>query len=50
MGMTAAQAAGSVESFGLLNPFWPDLHTLAIEAEQNTDKLPDFTMIQPDKA
>ncbi|KAB2765742.1 AAA family ATPase [Brucella anthropi] len=46
MGMTGAQAAGSVESFGLLNPFWPDLHTLAIEAEQNADKLPDFTMIR----
>ncbi|NDR55359.1 ATP-dependent DNA helicase [Aliiruegeria sabulilitoris] len=46
MGKTAAPSASSVESFGLLQPFWPDLHTLAIEAEQNSDKLPDFSTIR----
>ncbi len=43
MGMTAAEPS---ESFGLLLPFWPDLHTLADEAEQNADKLPDFSTIR----
>src|SRR6056297_237177 len=43
MGMTAAELS---ESFGLLLPLWPDLHTLADEAEQNADKLPDFSTIR----
>jgi hypothetical protein len=46
MEMTAASSAGSADSFGLLHPLWPDLHTLAIEAEQNTEKLPDFSTIR----
>lgn len=41
--MTAAEPS---ESFGLLLPLWPDLHTLAEEAEQNADKLPDFSTIR----
>lgn len=43
MGMTAAEPS---ESFGLLLPLWPDLHTLAEEAEQNAEKLPDFSTIR----
>ena len=46
MGKSASPAAVSLESFGLLLPLWPDLHTLADEAEQNADKLPDFTTIR----
>ncbi|MCE8540217.1 AAA family ATPase [Ruegeria pomeroyi] len=37
---------GNWEGFGLLLPLWPDLHTLAAEAEQNADKLPDFSTIR----
>ena len=43
MGMTVAVYS---ESFGLLLPLWPDLNTLADEAEQNADKLPDFSAIR----
>lgn len=46
MDMTAAPGAGSLESFELLLPFWPDLHTLAVEAEQNAGKIPDFATIR----
>ncbi|MDO8986171.1 DUF4145 domain-containing protein [Cypionkella sp.] len=46
MGMTADPAALTSESFGVLLPLWPDLHTLADEAEQNADKLPDFSTIR----
>jgi hypothetical protein len=46
MGMTADPAALTSESFKFLLPLWPDLHTLADEAEQNADKLPDFSMIR----
>ena len=34
------------ERFGVLLPLWPDLHPLATEAEQNADKLPDFSTIR----
>ena len=34
------------EGFGLLLPLWPDLHALAAEAEQNANKLPDFSTIR----
>ncbi len=44
--MTATPAAVASESFGLLLPLWPDLHNLADEAEQNADKLPDFSTIR----
>ena len=44
--MTADPFAVSSESFGFLLPLWPDLHTLADEAEQNADKLPDFSTIR----
>lgn len=37
---------GNPERFGVLLPLWPDLHTLATEAEQNADKLPDFSTIR----
>ena len=43
MGMTASVHS---ESFNLLLPLWPDLNTLADEAEQNADKLPDFSAIR----
>ena len=46
MEMSASPAAGSLESFGLLLPLWPDLHALAAEAELNADKLPDFSTIR----
>lgn len=46
MEKSARPAAVSSEGFGLLLPLWPDLHTLADEAEQNADKLPDFTTIR----
>ena len=46
MEKSARPAAVSPEGFGLLLPLWPDLHTLADEAEQNADKLPDFTTIR----
>ncbi len=44
--MTAALAAGNSEGFGLLLPLWPDLHTLAAEAAQNADRLPDFSTLR----
>ena len=34
------------DGFGFLHPFWPDLHALAVEAEQNTENLPIFTAIR----
>lgn len=37
---------GNPERFGVLLPLWPDLHTLVTEAEQNADKLPDFSTIR----
>lgn len=37
--------AGS-DGFGWLLPLWSDLHTLAVEAEQNAYKLPDFSAIR----
>jgi hypothetical protein len=37
---------GNPERFGVLLPLWPDLHSLATEAEQNADKLPDFSTIR----
>lgn len=43
MDMTGAIAS---EGFSLLLPLWPDLHALAAEAEQNADKLPDFSTIR----
>jgi hypothetical protein len=43
MDMTGAIAS---EGFGLLLPLWPDLHALAVEAEHNADKLPDFSTIR----
>lgn len=43
MDMTGAIVS---EGFGLLLPLWPDLHALAAEAEQNADKLPDFSTIR----
>ncbi len=43
MDMTGAIAS---EGFGLLVPLWPELHALAAEAEQNADKLPDFSTIR----
>jgi hypothetical protein len=46
MGMTADPVALTSENFGILLPLWPDLHTLADEAEQNADKLPDFSTIR----
>ena len=46
MGITADPAALTSERFGFLLPLWPDLHILADEAEQNADRLPDFSMIR----
>lgn len=37
---------GNSEGFDLLLPLWPDLYALAAEAEQNADKLPDFSTIR----
>lgn len=46
MEVTTASGTDSAESFELLRSLWPDLHALALEAEQNADKLPDFTTIR----
>jgi hypothetical protein len=46
MEMKAALSAGPADSFGWLHPLWPDLHTLANEAQQNKDKLPVFSAIR----
>lgn len=37
---------GGAYSFEFLYALWPDLHVLAVEAEQNTEKLPDFSTIR----
>jgi len=37
---------GGADSFEFLYALWPDLHTLAVEAEQNTERLPDFSTIR----
>lgn len=44
--MATASISNSVENFQLLQSFWPDLYGLAIEAEQNVEKLPDFSTIR----
>lgn len=46
MEMKVAPSAGPESNFGLLHPLWPDLHSLAIEAQQNSEKLPAFTAIR----
>jgi len=46
MEMKVAPSAGPDSNFGLLHPLWPDLHSLAIEAQQNSEKLPAFTAIR----
>ena len=37
---------GGADSFEFLYALWPDLHILAVEAEQNTERLPDFSTIR----
>jgi hypothetical protein len=44
--MVNDSSSNSVEYFQLLQSFWPDLYGLAVEAEQNAEKLPDFSAIR----
>lgn len=46
MEMKADIDSGGADSFEFLYALWPDLHILAVEAEQNTERLPDFSTIR----
>lgn len=46
MEMKAAASASPANNFGLLHPLWPDLHSLAIEAQQNSETLPAYSAIR----